>query len=106
MIENVRVSILPEREEIVIRSPGFDGVALQHVGATQLQMCKSADGFVEHNAAVVEEFLELQRGVAASMRGQIGSLAHIDSVESGRESTVARCPQLVGNGGLKSFDGL
>ena len=30
---NVKVGVLPQREEILIRDPGFDGVALQRVGA-------------------------------------------------------------------------
>ena len=30
---NVGVGVFPQREEILIRGPGFDGVALQRVGA-------------------------------------------------------------------------
>ena len=39
----VRVSILPEREEILIRSLCFDGIALQGVGSADLEMRECAD---------------------------------------------------------------
>ncbi len=54
-------------------------------------------------------FLELNGGLVALMPGQIGFAAHIDGMQSGHEGTAAGgtlCPQVIGSGGLKSFNGL
>jgi hypothetical protein len=53
-------------------------------------MGKSADRFVEHNAAMVEDFLELAYSSAAHMRGQICfPRAHRRDIERERQY---RCP--------------
>ena len=80
---NVGVGVFPEREEILICGSGFGGVALQHVGAGEAEMRECADGFVQHNPAMVEDFLELGGGFAALMRGQIGFAAHVNGVHGG-----------------------
>jgi hypothetical protein len=41
---NVRVSIFPQREEILICRSGFGGVALLRIGSADLKMGQSADG--------------------------------------------------------------
>jgi hypothetical protein len=63
---------------------------------------KGANGFVEHNAALFEDSLELGRGCVAAMGGQIGWSAHIDGIQA-YETDVA---QFVGGCILKSLDGL
>ena len=45
-------------------------------------MSECADGFVEHNPAMVENFLELGSGFVALMRGSIGFATHKDRIES------------------------
>ncbi len=56
---------------------------------------------------MVEDFLELGRGFAALMSGQVRFPAHIDGMQSGgQEGTISGSPQLVGSGALKSFDDL
>jgi hypothetical protein len=35
---NVGIGVFPEGEEILIRGAGFGGVALQHIGASELNM--------------------------------------------------------------------
>ena len=61
-------------------------------------MRQRANGFVQHNPAMVEDFLELGRGLAALLGGQINFAAHIDGVQSRRET------ELVESGGLKGFE--
>src|ERR1700680_362025 len=110
------VGIFPEREEIVVGGAGFGacGVSigtlqrlrLKRVGAGEAEMRQCADGFVAYNAAMVEDFLELGRGAAALVGRQISFAAHVDGIQSGRESAAARRPQLVRSGGLKVLDGL
>ena len=80
---DVGVGVFPEREEILIGSLGFSGVALHGIGSADLEMRECPDGFVEHNSAMVEDFLELGSGFVALMRGQIGFATHVDGIEVG-----------------------
>jgi hypothetical protein len=80
---NIRVGVLPQGEKILIRGAGFERVALHRVGASQLEMRQHADGFVEHKAAMVEDFLKLCRRFAALTRGKIGFSSHINGVQIG-----------------------
>jgi len=59
------------------------GVALHRIGSTDLKMSERADGFVEHNSAIVENFLELGGFFFAFMRSQIGFTAYMDGIENG-----------------------
>ena len=43
---NVRICVLPRREEIPIRRFGLGGVALHGIGSADLEMRESADGLV------------------------------------------------------------
>ena len=75
---DVRVCVFPKGQEILIRGVGFSGVALHGIGSADLEMRECADRVVHHDSAMVEDFLELGRGFAALMRGQIGFAAHIN----------------------------
>ena len=46
-------------------------------------MGQCAYGFIQHDATVVEDFLELCRSFAASMRSKVGFSSHIDRIEIG-----------------------
>ena len=46
-------------------SASFQGEEISVRGAAQLKMCECANGFVDHNAAMVEDFLELCGGFGA-----------------------------------------
>src|SRR5271170_3270946 len=78
---DVEVGVFPEREEILIGGLGLGGVALHGVGASDLETRQCTDGFVEHNPAMVEDFLELGGGFFALMRGQIRFAAHENGVQ-------------------------
>src|SRR5258708_6342785 len=56
---------------------------LHGVGTTQLKMRQCSNGFVEHYAAMVEDFLKLCCRFAALMCGKIGFSAHINGVQIG-----------------------
>ncbi len=43
---NVKVTVFPEREEILIGRLGSCGIALQGIGPANLEMSKCTDGFV------------------------------------------------------------
>jgi hypothetical protein len=57
---NVGVSILPQRQEILIGRFGLGGVALQCVGvSTNLEMGECTDRFLEDDATMVEDSLQI-----------------------------------------------
>ena len=73
---NVSVGVFPKREEILIGGLGLGGIALHGVSAGEAEMCECADGCVENNSTMVENFLEFDGSFAALMRDQIGFAAH------------------------------
>src|SRR5437879_13829392 len=80
---DVRVGVPPQLEESLIGRFGLHGVALHGVGSADLEVRKCADGFVEHNPAVVKNFLKLCCGFAALTCNKIGFSAHINGVQIG-----------------------
>src|ERR1700761_7018294 len=103
---DVGVSAFPEREEILVGGVGFYDVALQRTGPSEAEMRQRADGFVTHNAAMIQDFLEFGRRVATGMRRQIRFPAHIHGIESERQKAeFRRRSQLVRSGGLKDHNG-
>ena len=54
------VGVFPEREEILIRSTGFGGVALHGVGAGDLEMRECSDWFVGHHLAARRPALQFE----------------------------------------------
>src|SRR5216683_1210468 len=68
---NVWIGVFPEREEILVRGATLGDVALEGVGTTQLEMRQCTDGFVEHDPAMVNNFLELGCGLFALVRQQV-----------------------------------
>src|SRR5271169_2777377 len=97
----VRVGVFPQREEILIGCPGLGGFALHGIGSADLEMRKCPDGFVEHNSAMVEDFLKFGCGFASLARGQICFSAHVD-----RKQAVVAGTQLIGRCNLKSVESL
>src|SRR6266853_5012061 len=73
---DVRVGVFPECEEIMIGGTGLGRVALHRVGASQLDMGQSANGFVKYNPAMVEDLLKFCCRFFALMSGKIGFSAH------------------------------
>ncbi len=56
---NVRVGVLPEREESLVGGAALGSVALHRVGAAQLEVSQRADRFIQDDAPMVEDFLKL-----------------------------------------------
>ncbi len=54
---------------------------LQGIRSSDLEMSQRADGFIEHDPAMVEDFLKLCRRFAALTRGKIGFSAHIYGIQ-------------------------
>src|SRR5277367_5993611 len=79
---NVRVSIFPEGEEILVGDPGFGGISLQNIGAAETKMRERTDWFVKHDAGMLEDSLELGCGFPTLMQRQIGFAAHKNRVHA------------------------
>ena len=62
------VSVFPEREEVLICHLGFGSFSLHGVSSADLQMRQCADGSVEHNSTMVEDFLKLGCSFIALMQ--------------------------------------
>lgn len=65
---DVRISVLPEGEEVLICCFSFRGIVLHDISSAELQMGQCAYGIAQHNAPVVENLLELGGGFGAPMR--------------------------------------
>jgi hypothetical protein len=59
---NVRIGVFPKREEILIGRLALGGVASHDIGSADLEMRERSNGFVEHNTAMVEDFLSWDSG--------------------------------------------
>jgi hypothetical protein len=59
---------------------------LHGICSTDLEMRECANGFVEHNATMVEDFLKLCRGFSALVCDKIGFSAHKNRVQTERNS--------------------
>src|SRR6267143_6060211 len=67
-------------------------------------MGQRADGFIQDNAAVVENFLELGCGLLSLMCGNIGFTSHINGVQIGPVVIVKRRqPQFIRSSDPKSI---
>jgi hypothetical protein len=93
---DLRVGVLPQREEILIGSTRFGPVALRRVGATQLQMRKCADQVVLYDASVIENFLKFPRGFASSVSNQKGLTAKIGGTQRRDKCVRPGRPKLEG----------
>jgi len=70
------VRVFPESEEMLIGGAGFGGVVLHDLRSGDLEMRQSADSAVQHNSAVVDNFLELGSSFATLVCGKICLAAH------------------------------
>src|SRR6202011_1633920 len=80
---NIRIGIFPQRQKILVRGTALRTFALHRVGAPELQMRQRSDGFVEHNATMVEEFLKFFCRFNASVRRKKRFSSHIDRIQIG-----------------------
>src|SRR5437879_4025664 len=72
------VGVFPESEEVAVGGLGFGVVAREGVGAGETEAGECADQAVEHDAPVIEDFLELRGGLGSVFRGKIGLAANVD----------------------------
>jgi len=61
---------------MLIGGAGFGGVVLHDLRSGDLEMRQSADRAVQHNSAVVDNFLELGSSFATLVCGKICLAAH------------------------------
>ena len=98
---NVRIGILPQREEILIGRPRLRCVAGDHVGACQLQLCKWNTFAQRRDKLVIQNVLKFRRRLRAILHSQEGEAANIDHPKSGIERPR---PELVSAGRFQNFD--
>ena len=83
---NVGVGIFPESKEILIRGAALGSVALHRIGASQLKVGQRTNGFVEHNSAMVEDFLKLGCCFdAVACRVRASRCHHVGDLQLGAE---------------------
>jgi len=68
---------------------------LEGVSAAQLEMRQSADGFIQNDAAMVEDFLKLCCRFAALMSGKVGFSSQIDRIQIRHCKTESRQAELI-----------
>src|SRR5437868_446461 len=103
---DIGVGVFPEREKILICSASLGGLTLQDISAGKAEVRERSDGLVQHNSAVVENFLKLRRSFAALMSSEVRFATHKDWVHRGPiEWTLGRNPELIWRGGIETLDG-
>src|ERR1700730_7393876 len=80
---NIGVGVFPEREEILIRGPGFGGVALQCVGTSETEMGEYTCRTIPQHPAMVEDFLKFGGCGRHLLRAQISLGANVDRIQAG-----------------------
>ncbi len=58
---NIWIGVFPQRQKFLVRRATLGIIALERVGATQLEMRQRPDGFIQNDAAMIEDFLKLCR---------------------------------------------
>src|SRR5262249_7219020 len=110
ILENLDVGggILPNGQEILISTPGFDPVCLNNVRSAQLQVRQGAYRIGEHDAAVIEDLLKFRGGLLATSCCKVRLTAHIGSIESSefREQHCTGHREVVWNRWFQSLDRL
>ena len=91
---NAGVGIFPEREEVLIRSPGFGRISRNNVGPSQPQMRQCAGQLVLNYAGVIEDLLELGGSGGALLHCQIRLTSQVDRITAKTYDRI-RLPQLV-----------
>src|SRR5581483_7355215 len=102
----IRVGILPEREEFQIGYFGFGGVARGSVCPAPLQVRQGAYRIRENDAAMIEDLLEFGRCLLAASGGEVSLAAYISRIkasEFGKERST-RYRKVVWNRPLQSLD--
>jgi len=90
---NVRVGVLPERQEIVVSAFRLHGIAREHESSRQLQARHRVHGIDEHDAAMIENPLELADGFGGLTCGEVRQSANIDGIQAAETSDEADTPK-------------
>ena len=103
---NVRVGVLPQRQEIVVGAFRLHGVARERERSRQLQARHRVHGIDEHDASMIENPLELGGGLGGLMRREVRQAANVDGIEPAEASDEADAAQgeIVARGGLQRLN--
>jgi hypothetical protein len=83
------VGDFPQRKEIVVGAFRLHGVAREHERSRLLQARHGVDGIDEHDAAMIENPLELGGGLYGLMRRKVGLAANVRGIERAEEPSEA-----------------
>ena len=67
---NIAIGIFPECEKVLVCGASLIDIAFHRIGAGKAQVRERANWIVQHDAAMVDNLLELRRGFAALPTGE------------------------------------
>src|ERR1700733_1010128 len=103
---NVRIGILPEREEILIGRSSAADVACFRARSCETEMRQRARPAIPYNPAMIEELLEFRSGRGSLFRLQVRFAAQVNLIHARIVETSYSLSKLVRRGRLKQFDRL
>ena len=80
---DIGVGIFPECKEVLIGGACFGRILLDSIGAGEVEMGQSTRCAVLHQAAVVEDLLELGGGRSALAVGQVSLATNVNRIKAG-----------------------
>lgn len=74
---NIRVGVFPHCEKVLIGGAGFGGVALENVGASDVELGHGVEDANDVDAAVIENFLEFGSDFCTVVKLEVSPAAGI-----------------------------
>src|SRR5450755_4038846 len=103
---NVRISVLPERQEVLIGAAGLTRIALQRVSTPKFEARHRSVRLVDDDSTVVDDFLEFRSCLSATACPEIRFASHIgEQIQIKPSGIVNRCrrEKLQGSCGIASL---
>src|SRR6266849_7877105 len=102
---DVGIGVFPESEKILVCGAGLTDVGLHRVSTSEAEVGECPQREVQHNTAMIEEFLELGSGCRAVVGHELGLAAQVHRVQSSLLRRWWRT-QLVGSSGFQKYQSL
>src|SRR5262249_54390306 len=101
---NIGIGVLPEVQEILIGGLRFCRVPGDRIGARELQARQGTEREVQHDSAVIEEFLEFDRPRRSILLVQVRHAAEISRINGGARGSGWNAAVLVRKRRFQSDD--
>jgi hypothetical protein len=79
---NIRIGILPESEEILVRGGRFRAVSGSGQSSGELETRHWSHRIVQHDSRMVKNFLKLSRCLAMAAHSGVSEATHVDRIEN------------------------